>query len=37
MMGIQGVNMLVEKARDGRALPLQVYVPTKLKLRGTTR
>ncbi|MGL5365026.1 MAG: hypothetical protein ACRDAV_05545, partial [Plesiomonas shigelloides] len=23
--------------RDGRALPLQVYVPTKLKLRGTTR
>lgn len=37
MMGIQGVNLLVEKVRDGRALPLQVYVPSKLKLRGTTR
>ncbi|MDW1631148.1 transcriptional regulator EbgR, partial [Vibrio sp. Y176] len=37
MMGIQGVNLLVEKYRDGRALPLQVYVPSKLKLRGTTR
>lgn len=36
MMGIQGVNLLVEKARDGRALPLKVYVPSKLKLRGTT-
>ncbi|QXC56381.1 transcriptional regulator EbgR [Vibrio mimicus] len=37
MMGIQGVNLLVEKARDGRALPLKVYVPSQLKLRGTTR
>ncbi|MGL4856426.1 MAG: transcriptional regulator EbgR [Plesiomonas sp.] len=37
MMGIQGVNLLIEKARDGRALPLQVYVPSKLKLRGTTK
>lgn len=37
MMGIQGVNLLLEKARDGRALPLQVYVPSKLKLRGTTQ
>ncbi len=37
MMGIQGVNLLVEKARDGRVLPLQVYVPSKLKLRGTTK
>ncbi len=37
MMGIQGVNLLVEKARDGRALPLQVYVPSKLKLRDTTK
>ncbi|RJX69356.1 transcriptional regulator EbgR [Vibrio sinensis] len=37
MMGIQGVNLLVEKYRDGRALPLQVYVPSKLKLRGTTK
>ncbi|MEZ8093052.1 transcriptional regulator EbgR [Photobacterium swingsii] len=37
MMGIQGVNLLVEKVRDGRALPLKVYVPSKLKLRGTTK
>ncbi|HGY3717708.1 transcriptional regulator EbgR [Citrobacter sp. Res13-Sevr-PEB04-36] len=37
MMGIQGVNLLIEKARDGRVLPLQVYVPSQLKLRGTTR
>ncbi len=37
MMGIQGVNLLVEKHRDGRALPLQVHVPSKLKLRGTTQ
>lgn len=37
MMGIQGVNLLIEKVRDGRALPLQVYVPSKLKLRGTTQ
>ncbi|MBB1202638.1 transcriptional regulator EbgR [Enterobacteriaceae bacterium 89] len=37
MMGSQGVNLLLEKARDGRALPLQVFVPSKLKLRGTTR
>ncbi len=37
MMGIQGVNLLMEKARDGRALPLKVYVPSKLKLRGTTK
>ncbi|KUU82379.1 hypothetical protein AWF34_15360 [Escherichia coli] len=37
MMGSQGVNLLYEKARDGRALPLLVFVPSKLKLRGTTR
>ncbi|MDO6497105.1 transcriptional regulator EbgR [Photobacterium sanguinicancri] len=37
MMGSQGVNLLVEKVRDGRALPLKVYVPSKLKLRGTTK
>ncbi|VTR53880.1 DNA-binding transcriptional repressor EbgR [Serratia fonticola] len=36
-MGIQGVNLLLEKFRDGRALPLQVYVPSKLKLRETTK
>lgn len=37
MMGIQGVNVLIEKERDGRALPIQVYVPSKLKLRDTTK
>lgn len=37
MMGSQGVNLLIEKARDGRALPLNVFVPSVLKLRGTTR
>lgn len=37
LMGSQGVNLLVEKARDGRDLPLQVFVPSQLKLRGTTR
>ena len=37
MMGSQGVNLLLEKARDGRALPLNVFVPSVLKLRGTTR
>lgn len=37
LMGSQGVNLLVERARDGRALPLRVFVPSQLKLRGTTR
>jgi Transcriptional regulators len=37
MMGSQGVNLLIEKSRDGRALPLNVFVPSVLKLRGTTR
>jgi LacI family ebg operon transcriptional repressor len=37
MMGIQGVNLLVEKYRDDRKLPLQVYVPSELKLRDTTK
>ncbi|HFQ8226692.1 TPA: transcriptional regulator EbgR [Citrobacter freundii] len=36
LMGSQGVNLVVEKARDSRALPLQVFVPSELKLRGTT-
>jgi len=37
MMGIQGVNLLLEKPRDGRTIPLRVYVPSKLKLRDTTK
>ncbi|NVC93782.1 transcriptional regulator EbgR [Vibrio natriegens] len=37
MMGIQGVNLLVEKYRDDRKLPLNVYVPSELILRNTTK
>ena len=37
LMGIQGVNLLIEKVRDGRTIPLRVYVPSKLKLRDTTK
>lgn len=37
MMGIQGVNLLLEKSRDGRAIPIRVFVPSKLKLRDTTK
>ncbi len=37
MMGIQAVNLLLEKYRDGRKLPLRVFVPSKLELRGTTK
>ncbi|MGF1752831.1 transcriptional regulator EbgR [Vibrio makurazakiensis] len=37
MMGIQGVNLLIEKSRDGRTIPLRTYVPSKLKLRDTTK
>ncbi|MDV6251382.1 transcriptional regulator EbgR [Vibrio sp. EA2] len=37
MMGAQGVNLLVEKHRDERKLPLQVYVPSELILRDTTK
>lgn len=37
MMGIEGVNLLVQKYRDERALPLNVLVPSKLKIRGTTK
>lgn len=37
MMGIQGVNLLVEKQRDDRKLPLKVYVPSELILRNTTK
>ncbi|WP_336218263.1 transcriptional regulator EbgR [Citrobacter amalonaticus] len=37
LMGSQGVNLVVERARDSRTLPLHVFVPSELKLRGTTR
>lgn len=36
MMGIQGVNLLVEKSRDGRELPIKVFVPSELVLRDST-
>lgn len=37
MMGIQGVNLLVQKAQDERILPIRVYVSSQLKRRGTTK
>ncbi|CAH0535937.1 transcriptional regulator EbgR [Vibrio marisflavi] len=36
MMGIQGVNLLLEKDRDGRELPIKVFVPSELILRDST-
>ena len=36
LMGSQGVNLLVERLRDERDIPLRVLVPSKLTLRGTT-
>ena len=37
LMGSQGVNLLVERLRDERDIPLRVLVPSRLTLRGTTR
>lgn len=37
MMGIQTVNLLVGKVRDGRDIPVKIIVPTELKLRNTTK
>ncbi|MGF1702302.1 transcriptional regulator EbgR [Photobacterium makurazakiensis] len=37
LMGSQGVNLLQERSRDGRTIPIRVYVPSKLKLRDTTK
>lgn len=37
MMGIQSVNLLVERARDHRDIPIKIIVPTELKLRDTTK
>ncbi|PSW21285.1 transcriptional regulator EbgR [Photobacterium sanctipauli] len=36
LMGSQGVNLLQERSRDGRSIPIRVYVPSELKLRDTT-
>ncbi len=35
-MGAQAINMLVERIRDNRSIPLRTYIPSELKLRGTT-
>ncbi|MGL5286108.1 transcriptional regulator, LacI family [Aeromonas sp. RU39B] len=37
LMGAQGVNLLLERLRDLRELPLRVLVPSQLIVRGTTR
>ena len=37
LMGSQGINLLVERLRDQRSVPLRVLVPSRLILRGTTR
>ncbi len=37
LMGCQGVNLLVERCRDNRTTPLNVFVPSELILRGTTK
>ncbi|MCW8327716.1 transcriptional regulator EbgR [Photobacterium sp. SDRW27] len=37
LMGSQAVNLLLDRSRDGRVIPIRVYVPSKLKLRDTTK
>ena len=37
LMGSQGVNLLLERRRDERVIPLRVYIPSKLRLRDTTK
>ena len=37
LMGSQGVNLLLERSRDGRTIPLRVFVPSQLILRETTK
>lgn len=36
-MGAQAVNLLTERLRDERTVPLSVFVPSSLQLRDTTR
>ncbi|MGF1764615.1 transcriptional regulator EbgR [Aliivibrio kagoshimensis] len=36
LMGVQGVNLLVEQERDDRKIPIIITVPGELILRGTT-
>ncbi|MCA1920725.1 transcriptional regulator EbgR [Buttiauxella noackiae] len=35
-IGAQGVNLLMERLRDDRTIPLSVFVPSSLQLRDTT-
>ncbi|WP_028866091.1 transcriptional regulator EbgR [Psychromonas aquimarina] len=37
LMGVQGVNMLLEQERDHRTIPVRLTIPCELKLRGTTK
>ncbi|MEH6452080.1 MAG: transcriptional regulator EbgR [Psychromonas sp.] len=37
LMGIQGVNLLLEQERDNREIAIKVIIPSKLKLRETTK
>jgi len=37
MMGIQGVNLLLEQQRDHRTIPIRLTIESELKLRGTTK
>ncbi len=36
-MGAQAVNLLMDRLRDERSVPLSVFVPSSLQLRDTTR
>jgi len=37
MMGVQGVNLLLEQERDHRTIPVRLTIPCELKLRSTTK
>lgn len=37
LMGSQGVNLLIERRRDERVIPIRAYIPSKLRLRDTTK
>lgn len=37
MMGSQTVNLLIDRIRDNRSIPVKIIVPTELKLRDTTQ
>ena len=37
LMGSQGINLLIERHRDARIIPLRVYIPSDLRLRNTTK